>query len=276
MENINATEGQAPASVTEESQPSQESQTQVDGETQERTEGSETVSRLEYNKAKEAERKLRSEIARLSRTLESSKPGIDFYQALSKSDPAKFQKLVAMLQQEEKQQEPQEDESWLDQLDPRVAKRFRDEAKIKRDLMSRLGTLEQKLNSTENWTVGQNERALDTTFTNFLEQEKIFPEVTEEIEASPKFKMIKNHVLSELSARCGGNPKLASVNDLQEVLSELKMGLTEIGKQELTSKVQPVVPLSGSKSGQIPKSDKITNEDVTNFWSGVRQGFGWS
>ena len=274
MEDVQTTEGQASESVSGASQPSQNAGQDVGntGSNQSQAE-TEMISRLEYNKARESERKLRTELARREKILEGAKNGIKLHEDLSKSTPEKLQKIMAILQAQE--EHAQEDDSWLNELSDPVANRFREEAKVRRELLSRINQLEQKLNTTESWTVGQNERALENTFTNFLKQNNIFPELSEEVEQTPKYQMIQSYVLGKLAAKCGGNPKLASVEDLQEVLNEAKMGISEIGKQETIQKVQPVVPPSGSRSGQIPKSEKVTSEDVTNLWSSFRQGVGW-
>lgn len=265
-----ATEGQSVESVSEGSQPQQQESQQVETKTEE------TISRLEYNKVRETERKLRSELARLSKQYESAKPGISLHEVISKSSPEKILKIRQIIEAQE--EAAQEDESWLGELDERVANKFKDLSKTKnfveRDLMARINQLEQKLNSTEGWTTGQNERVINNTFDKFLTENKIFPEINAEIEETPKYKMIQSYVIDRLK-EINPNPKLVSIEELTSVLEEVKSGLSDMNKQELTKSVQQIVPPSGSKTGQIPKSEKITNEDVTDLWSSFKKGVGW-
>lgn len=282
MEEQVVTEGQATEGVSGESQPTQSGEAVVNNaaETQQQTEAEELVSRLEYNKAREAERKLRSELARYKREFEAAKGGIDFHNKLSQTTPQKLQKIMEIINaQEEAAKADEEDDSWLGEYDPKVANKLREIDQVKKtvnsELLARINQLEQRFKQNDFFAVEQNQKVLESSFDKFLTENKIFPQVTPEIEETPKYKMIQSYVWNSLLERGYGNPRTATMEDFSDVLNDVKAGLTELGKSELIQKARPTVPLSGTRSGQVPSSDKVTEEDKVNLWASFRKELGF-
>lgn len=270
---------QSTESVNDESQTSSAEQSQEanqSGETQKEAKASETVSRLEYNKARETERKLKSEIARLNKVFEASKRGIELNEMLSKADPAKLNKIMSII--EGKEEEKAEDDSWLDEYDPKVASKFREisqvKSQIQRDLMAKINALESRLNQSEQKTVSQNEQVLENTFSDEILKTGMFKELNEETAASPEFEMVQTFVLSKLMQKYD-DPKQASPEDVREAVKLASNAFSKFNLNETTKRVQKVVPPSGTKTGQVPKAEKVTQEDVTNLWRTFGKETGW-
>lgn len=253
MENI-AQEAPAPVEVHQAAEPSvtEPSQAQPNGATEAKPE-SEFVSKLEFNKAKEAERKLQKQLRGLQETLSQSQEGIKFYKALQQ-DPVKMQKVAQILFEEEQKAQANGEDPYA-AYDPDVAERFR-----KLDALEKWKeNLEKKEQERGQQSIQDNRNSLDKHFDKKLISEGILKaDGTGDTQTAAMLGKLTLATLVEIAK----DPYKPTADELDEAYDQVLSNLPPSWKQTIKKTQAPNVPASGSRSG-IPavKGGKQSKED---------------
>lgn len=215
-----------------------------------------------WQKMVQENRQFKSELQRVKQEFDSKKQAIGFYDWLQKS-PDNFRSVMDIMEGKgPKQVDP------YAEFDPSVAEKFR-----KLDSLEKWkADQEQKQRESQVKTVEGNRQNLDEEFENLLTKGGYLQEDGSHDEGVVA--LVSKATLATLM-EIAEDPNFPTKSELHQAYKLVSSGLAAVNKQGQMKKVQPTVPQSGSRSVQIPKSEKVTQEDVTNLWSSFKQGAGW-
>lgn len=230
------------------------------------------VSRLEYNKAMEMHRKDQRELQELNQYREQMTPWEEFAQVL-KSDPAKLQKVIQVLQDEEDQKQAEDPYAGWDEESAKKMRELDDLRQWKDNLEKGLAERQQALEESN--IKAAQESATDHFF-ELLEKDGLISKgaSTEELMESRLIKSISKAVLGEL-IEISNDPYKPTLKEVKLAYQNVKDGLSEYEKHNLKRKVTEQLPPTGSKSGVPVGSSKSFNTDEDRIKHIVNQVSGW-
>ncbi len=239
--------GEAAQSVTENSQAPAQNQQTFDSK--------EFVSRKDFNKVRETERKLKSELQRIQSEYGQLQGAKALHDKLS-SDPKSLRVMLDLLEGKMPQQGQQEKDPY-EAFTPDVAERFR------------------KVDRLEKWQAEQERKEQERS--QMSQQEKVRAKANNEVELDqefdtwiardgfdkydPQFQEVMAEAVLARLFKTARDPNFPTKLELKTAYDSVTKGLSAGERTTLKKTIKPVVPLSGSNRGETPSAKQGPKSD---------------